>query len=58
MKIIIDVNYFRKTLIEDVGQGSEQALDFEYASILNIPGLRINQGSEYASGAEHAMVLI
>ena len=54
---MIDVNYFCKTLIEDVWQGSEQASDFEYASVLNILGLWINQGSEYTSGAEYVRVL-
>ena len=31
--------------------------DFEYSSALNIPGLWICQGSEYASGSEYVRVL-
>ena len=43
--------------IVDVRQGSEYASDFEYASVLNTPGLRICRDSEYASGSKYVKVL-
>ena len=51
------VNYFRKMLIVDVWQSSEYASDFEYASVLNIQGLWINQGYEYARVLNMLLVL-
>ena len=51
------VNYFRKMLIVDVWQGSEYASDFEYASVLNIQGLWINQGYEYIRVLNMLLVL-
>ena len=44
-------------LIEDVWQVPEYISDFEYPSALNIAGLWISQGSEYASGSEYVKVL-
>ena len=58
MKILGENNVsFCKTLIEDVWQVPEYISDFEYSSALNIPGLWICQGSEYASGSEYVRVL-
>ena len=53
MNIII----FIKRFIVDVWQGYEYDSDFEYVSILNIPGLWICQGSEYASGTEYVRAM-
>ena len=48
MKIIIAVNYFRKTIHGRCLRGYELASDFQYANVLNIPGFCIYQSSEYA----------
>ena len=48
------VNYFNKTLHR---RCLTESSDFEYAITLNIRGLRICQGSEYASGSEYVGVL-
>ena len=53
MNIII----FIKRFIVDVWQGYEYDSDFEYVSVLNIPGLWICQGSEYASGTEYVRAM-
>ena len=58
MKIIIAVNYFSKHFIADVWQGSEYALDFEYSSVLNIPGFWIHQGCKYARLLNMLLILI
>ena len=43
--------------IEDVWQVPEYISDFEYPSALNIAGLSICQGSEYASGSDYVRIL-
>ena len=53
MNIII----FIKRFFVDVWQGYEYDSDFEYASVLNIPGLWICLGSEYASGTEYVRAM-
>ena len=58
MKILSENNHsFCKMLIEDVWQVPEYISDFEYPSALNIAGLSICQGSEYASGSDYVRIL-
>ena len=58
LKIFNKKNYsFFNTLIVDVWQVLEYILDFRYPSALNIPGLWMCQGSEYACGSEYVRVL-
>ena len=45
---------FAKRLVLDTWQVSEYALDFEYTSVLNIPGFWMYQGCEYVSGFLYA----
>ena len=58
LKILGEKNYsFFNTLIVNVWQVPEYISDFEYPSALNIPGLWICEGSEYAWGSEYVRVL-
>ena len=60
-KIIIPVSYFRRTLNCRCLKGSCLKLWIyqlsKYAEVLNIPGLLMCQGSEYASGLKYVRVL-